>query len=243
MGDEFHEIALKSILFKGRSDIYFCYLKSEKIAHVLSILAQNFPFKDGGNFGELVNLSARLPHTILHFAAGEMDANVVLADILSLLSGIRLSGTQGFIRKENTLILAQEYENIARKIAAENHPSPFVSSQDFSVQELRLSSAPQSLLSELFSQPEKGNSETEKIKDKNKGHQKVQGSKQSQRMSSILDFVRKNEGVSIKQIAEVIRDCSEKTIQRELGTLIEQGLIKRKGERRWSIYVATPFSA
>jgi hypothetical protein len=37
MDNEFHEIALKSILFKGRTDIYFCYLKSEKIAHVLAL--------------------------------------------------------------------------------------------------------------------------------------------------------------------------------------------------------------
>jgi hypothetical protein len=60
-----------------------------------------------------------------------------LADILSLLSSVRLSATQGYIRKENSDILAQEYEHLARKIAAENHPSPFVSSKDFSVEEVK----------------------------------------------------------------------------------------------------------
>jgi DeoR/GlpR family transcriptional regulator of sugar metabolism len=45
-------------------------------------------------------------------------------------------------------------------------------------------------------------------------------------MSLILDFVKKNNGVSIKEIAAVVRGCSEKTIQRELGNLIEQGLIE-----------------
>jgi DNA-binding transcriptional ArsR family regulator len=41
---------------------------------------------------------------------------------------------------------------------------------------------------------------------------------------------------SIKDIAEVITDVSEKTIQRELNSLIEKGQVVREGERRWSRY-------
>ncbi len=41
---------------------------------------------------------------------------------------------------------------------------------------------------------------------------------------------------SIKDIAEVITDVSEKTIQRELNSLIEKGQVIREGERRWSKY-------
>ena len=41
---------------------------------------------------------------------------------------------------------------------------------------------------------------------------------------------------TIKDIAEVITDVSEKTIQRELNSLIESGQVVREGERRWSRY-------
>jgi DNA-binding transcriptional ArsR family regulator len=41
---------------------------------------------------------------------------------------------------------------------------------------------------------------------------------------------------SVKDIAEVITDVSEKTIQRELNSLIEKGQVIREGERRWSRY-------
>lgn len=41
---------------------------------------------------------------------------------------------------------------------------------------------------------------------------------------------------TIKDIAEVITDVSEKTIQRELNGLIEKGQVIRQGERRWSRY-------
>lgn len=41
---------------------------------------------------------------------------------------------------------------------------------------------------------------------------------------------------TIKDIAEIITDVSEKTIQRELNSLIEKGQVMRQGERRWSRY-------
>ncbi len=41
---------------------------------------------------------------------------------------------------------------------------------------------------------------------------------------------------TIKDIAEIITDVSEKTIQRELNGLIEKGQVIRQGERRWSKY-------
>lgn len=41
---------------------------------------------------------------------------------------------------------------------------------------------------------------------------------------------------TIKDITEIITDVSEKTIQRELNSLIEKGQVYREGERRWSRY-------
>lgn len=41
---------------------------------------------------------------------------------------------------------------------------------------------------------------------------------------------------TIKDISEIVTDCSEKTIQRELNAMIEDNVVKRQGERRWSKY-------
>ncbi len=241
-GRNFHEIALKSILFKGRSDWYFCYLKSEKIAHVLTLLLQNSPAKDKELLQELVASAGRLPHMITHFVAGEVEAALVLADIFSILSLVRLSATQGYIRPENTLILAAEYEDMVRRIAAENHPSPFITFQDFTVEEavgrIQLGSPISSL-----AEPAPAHRPAAPIKDKSKGHSKgtaPESKGQQERAAQIYDFVKSHKGVSIKEIAAVVRGCSEKTIQRELSNLIRQGLIQRKGEKRWSLYLPTP---
>ncbi|OGD68268.1 hypothetical protein A3I18_00050 [Candidatus Campbellbacteria bacterium RIFCSPLOWO2_02_FULL_35_11] len=43
-------------------------------------------------------------------------------------------------------------------------------------------------------------------------------------------------GVTIKDIIDVIKNCSEKTIQRELISMVNDGVLKKEGERRWSRY-------
>ena len=53
------------------------------------------------------------------------------------------------------------------------------------------------------------------------------------RIKTVLEAVPE---ATIKDIAEVITDVSEKTIQRELNSLIEKGQVVREGERRWSKY-------
>ncbi len=53
------------------------------------------------------------------------------------------------------------------------------------------------------------------------------------RIKTVLEAIPE---ATIKDIAEVITDVSEKTIQRELNSLIEKGQVIRQGERRWSKY-------
>ena len=57
------------------------------------------------------------------------------------------------------------------------------------------------------------------------------------RGQKILDFIAKNGPVSVGDLHAVIKNCSEKTVQRELVSLIKRGLLKREGERRWSRYL------
>ena len=56
------------------------------------------------------------------------------------------------------------------------------------------------------------------------------------RGSRIKTVLEAKPEATIKDIAEVITDVSEKTIQRELNSLIEKGQVIREGERRWSKY-------
>ncbi len=56
------------------------------------------------------------------------------------------------------------------------------------------------------------------------------------RRQKIVDLIKMKGEVSIKDISDNFFDCSEKTIQRELITLVEEGVLAKVGERRWSRY-------
>ena len=60
--------------------------------------------------------------------------------------------------------------------------------------------------------------------------------KQRDRRATILAVLQKKDRINVKDVAEVITDCSEKTLQRELLSLVAQGVLKKEGERRWSTY-------
>lgn len=57
------------------------------------------------------------------------------------------------------------------------------------------------------------------------------------RRSLIVGFLKGKDWTSIKDITEAIDGCSAKTIQRELSDLVHQGVLKKKGDRRWSRYL------
>ena len=56
------------------------------------------------------------------------------------------------------------------------------------------------------------------------------------RRTRIVKLIKDNREVTIKDIATYFPELSEKTIQRELVSLVEEGVLKKFGERRWSRY-------
>jgi hypothetical protein len=57
------------------------------------------------------------------------------------------------------------------------------------------------------------------------------------RREQILGVFVRGRDISIKDISAKVKGCSEKTIQRELNTLVYDHLLERIGEKRWSRYV------
>ncbi|MEK7641914.1 MAG: hypothetical protein AAB365_02885 [Patescibacteria group bacterium] len=67
------------------------------------------------------------------------------------------------------------------------------------------------------------------------GHSSVQV-KKGNRQEMIINVLKHQSNLTIKDFSKVIKDCSEKTIQRELIELVDKGVVKKEGERRWSRY-------
>jgi predicted HTH transcriptional regulator len=56
------------------------------------------------------------------------------------------------------------------------------------------------------------------------------------RREAILRVLQTKDNCGVKDFTDAVPDFSEKTIQRELLSLVESGLVVKLGERRWSTY-------
>ncbi|MCU0660234.1 MAG: DeoR family transcriptional regulator [Candidatus Pacebacteria bacterium] len=58
----------------------------------------------------------------------------------------------------------------------------------------------------------------------------------TERKEKILEIIKDKGEVSIKDISTDFQGCSEKTIQRDINALVDEGRIMKTGDRRWSRY-------
>ena len=231
----FHEFALNSSLFKGQNSMYFCFLKAERIAHVVTVLWDNIKEKDESS-REFVYKTGLLPSKIARMVTGELKLQQVLADVFSLIVWIRLFMTERVVARTSGDILITELEFLAEKLEIGTQPSLQVTASDFLVpQPVGEGAGVWVAQDESYKRTIQKNN----IKDTNKGHtlsntrSPIESNK---RLEAILKLINIGKRVSIKDISSHITDCSEKTIQRDLATLVRVGNVRRVGERRWSLY-------
>jgi hypothetical protein len=191
---------------------------------------------------------------------GEMLADLVVEALSTyakeLVSLISLAMVAGLISRNNGNIITQEIQNLIASFSDVGDPSNvragFILSHDFFAAdpELRehlqnglgkgqsnlLSDRAAALFNERIPFPKKEkNIPTTDFQNMPENKDNIKDKKDSRQMR-ILTLLRAQSHLSIKDFAAVIPDCSEKTIQRELLELVEKGIIKKEGERRWSTY-------
>ncbi len=61
----------------------------------------------------------------------------------------------------------------------------------------------------------------------------------NERRAVILSLIKRKGEISVTDASSVISGCSQKTLQRELTAMVKEGVLQKKGERRWSRYSLT----
>ena len=82
----------------------------------------------------------------------------------------------------------------------------------------------------------KGQKDTVSYRTHNKTSEKDTNSTSDSRRKDILSLFLNKDKISIKDAVSVVPNVSEKTIQRELISMVEAGLLIKEGDRRWSTY-------
>lgn len=209
----------------------YIYKKSERLAKALLLIAPAF------------KSAHALRERLERISVGLIDASILPPsraqsalshELLTLSSVLSIARTAGLLSPMNTELIGKEAHLLLKEIATYEEPKLSFDDMPSLAALLRSSSAPRppvrpasSGMSVKLPTPEsyKGQDpSTISIKD-NTGRQ-----------SSIVSVLKSKGASSIKDISTVIRDVSEKTIQRELQNLVLEGRVTKAGERRWTTY-------
>ena len=231
-------IALKNpdtmSFFEGDPDFAYVYKKTEKLASAIylitNLFSENEPMKWALRKKASDLVSFIIPYKDTPQSGQSEFVYNLKTRALELVSLIEVASRGGLVSAMNFSILRQEFNNLveASVVSLEN------------ARETIHTSIPPRFFETAESQPisrspDYSSKTLAPVKDR---PVLSNGSdiKKSNRQNLILSLIRKRKEVTIKDISDIIKDCSEKTIQRELNTFIAKGVLRRMGVRRWSRY-------
>lgn len=203
----------------------FIYKKAERLAKAVHLIVPAF--------AESVSLRNRIDA----IAVGLVDAAILPSgtartalsrELLTLSSVLGIARTGGLLSSMNAELIIREARVLLQEVAAYEEPRLFLDDAPTLSKIAKLQNSNQK-------EPKQAVKSTATI---SKGHVKdIKDTKSMKDRSNAVLSVIKNKGkASIKDISTLIRGVSEKTIQRELMTLINAGMVLKHGERRWSTY-------
>lgn len=171
---------------------------------------------------------------------------VSLAHIYEALSFIEIACTIGFISDMNTAILKREFELLATELQShkskDKHFTFTLDKDMFEVQKDQSHTLTDKTIKDKRTQYNMSftNSRVNPSLSLTKRLQLGQPifENKKDRADKILALIKDKKDISIKDISTAFTDCSEKTIQRELNSLVAKSLIKKTGAKRWSRYQA-----
>lgn len=241
--------------FKADSQDFgsFVYKKTEKISSAIYIVSNLLPDQEPLKWhlreSGLSLLSQGLS-LIAPFGHPQKEViEVIRVLTIEILSKMQVAFFSGLVGEMNFLIFKKELEALLSllqdKIAREFGGHYILASDFFQVQESSINTLPlptspthnsykgQDFIKDNVLYKKKTEIPAEKAHLRQSSHN---FSKHNARKDMIIQFLGRVKEASIKDFSGVIKNCSEKTVQREIVDLVAQGVLKKIGERRWSRY-------
>ena len=225
----------------------YIYKKAERLAKAIHLIAP--AFRNSPSLRDrLDQVSVGLVDAAILPPGSARDA--LSRELLALSSVLSIARTSGMLSAMNVELIGREAHLLLQEVASYEEPRLFLDdapslaelAKDVATAGAREArAAAQATAAARASSPaprtstpsrsrtsvgmSESMSDREPIKDKN-----------SDRREAIKDILKSKGPSYIKDISTVIRDVSEKTIQRELQAMVDEGEITKSGERRWTTY-------
>lgn len=219
------EKSIFSSIFEKDIRRVYIYKKAERLAKAIHMVAPAFTSTPALR-DRIIGVSVCLVDSAVCTPGQARD--VLSRELLALSSVLSIARATGMLSPMNADIIAREARHLLEEIA--NYEDPHVTFEETP----NLSHA---LKSGKPSRPQKRAPVAKEPTVSSKGQDKGQvKSSDSSRRDSILSVLRSRGPSYIKDISIVVRNVSEKTIQRELQNLVLEGVVAKTGDRRWTTY-------
>lgn len=251
-------------IFSNRNNLYL-FRKIERISAALYLISDMFPDNEPLKWSIRRGAGDLIRDILSLVNKSVMEETNTLKDmkrkVLELSSYLSVSNLIGLVTNMNSSIILREIENLIKVLDFEIKRHPSVDgeiSNDFFEEKVKdtkkTSKGQKDMKREDYvfynNRKEKTNKNDINLNTDNKNiilyaNDNLNESELisrfakksfSKRKSDILDILRIDGKVSIKDISSKVIGCSEKTIQRDLTQLVLDGLVYKEGERRWSKY-------
>lgn len=230
-------------LFHSDYSLYILYRRIDNITAAIHLITD--PWLDKEMLKHSLRETSMKNLSCIVLFIGSLKGDIsqlqqIVAYILELSSKLNMAFWSGLTSEMNSSLLQKEilkiHETLAEVISkykTKHTIDPlFFSPVDLDIRHYKNSipsfrNTPATIKDNYHKRQDKGH-----IKDINPLEQPLK----DDRRQAILKLLSERSNLSIKDFATVIPSYSEKTIQRELLSLVEDGVVKKVGERRWSTY-------
>lgn len=209
----------------------YIYKKAERLAKAIHLIAPAFVH------------SPALRNRVDLIAVGLVDAAILppisargalSRELLALSSVLGIARAGGFLSQMNTEVITREAHSLLEEIATYEEPRLFLDETPTLASLSRSATDTDTRGTREPALKVQTAGVATPLKD-SKGHVLDNPAKSSRR-EAILSVLKSKGPSYIKDISTVIREVSEKTIQRELAALVAEGAVDREGDRRWTTY-------
>ncbi len=149
---------------------------------------------------------------------------------LEIGSMLSLAERAGLVSPMNAKVLCDEYADLASFV--KRHRDKVFGGDAVEVENSFVPSSTPVALRAGSPRATSGEAHPREVSDKRTNNYK----RHVTRRDMILSLLDKKDKITVKDASQAIEGCSEKTIQRELLALVEEGVLLKEGERRWSTY-------
>ncbi len=236
------------VIFKDKPNLVYLYKKTEKLVTAIYLLSTLISDKEPIKWQMRETGLELLSQGLSLNQDGVLNLQKCASLVVKILSFLEISYIAGIISEMNHNIFKNEINIIIQTIESEEKEgrveSLIIPEHFFQVkndyQGNTLMSKGQDVLSDTQTSPTIPLShKSEKNKEPSlasNSNRHSNGPSSVGRQDIIINLLKKNTELGIKDFVSSIKGCSEKTIQRELVSLVAKGQIKKEGEKRWSRY-------